>query len=719
MELRDVINKIDSNQLFVPAFQREYVWKRENAKDLIRSLLKKYPTGTMLTWETNNPPELKGTFEYNETQGSVKLILDGQQRITTLYMLIKGEIPPYYTEKEITNNIFDMYINIETLELEYYIKNRMENNPSWINLTSVFRSEVNPRDVTDDIARRDEIERLPREKEDTVYNNIRAIEQIKERDFLEQEVPSAASLKEAIDIFYIVNASGVNLTDAELALAQISGYWPQAREIFKKKLHELEERGWVFKLDFIVYLLLGIQHKIGSKMEKLHTQADNEDLKEIWRNLDEKVLDYACSLLQSHAYVDHSSEINSVYAMVPLIAYIYNKPNWKLDEQEIELTVKWFYYSQLRQRYISQLAQKLDKDLRIINESQSPFDELLANIEEERSLEIKPSELEGRGISHPFFSLIRWYFKSQGAICLGTGLQLQKNMGKAYALERDHIFAYSILRDSEHYDMSNRWDYAAAQEITNRMILTQVENRTKSAKSADTYLSQVKERFPNALRLQCIPENPELWKTENFKDFLATRREILADKLNEFLNNLSISSRDFSPTISISDLIEQGESSLLEFKSTMRWNVRESKVDKKMEENILKSIAAFSNTDGGTLLVGVSEDVDGNGQVYGLIDDYNTLNKSNRDGFELHLRNLVNNSYGKGFATTQLDVRFHTLDDLDICEVQIKRGTDPVYTKISITNAPPQKKFFVRSGNSSQFLEIDEATNYSSERFSS
>ena len=112
MELIDIIKKIDSNQLFVPAFQREYVWKRENAKDLIRSLLKKYPTGTMLTWETNNPPELKGDFEYNEKQGSVKLILDGQQRVTTLYMLITGDIPPYYTEKEITNNIFEMYVNI-------------------------------------------------------------------------------------------------------------------------------------------------------------------------------------------------------------------------------------------------------------------------------------------------------------------------------------------------------------------------------------------------------------------------------------------------------------------------------------------------------------------------------------------------------------------------------------------------------------------------------
>ena len=59
MKIRQIIDKIDENQLFVPAFQREYVWKRQNAKDLIASLIKDYPTETMLIWETNNPPELK------------------------------------------------------------------------------------------------------------------------------------------------------------------------------------------------------------------------------------------------------------------------------------------------------------------------------------------------------------------------------------------------------------------------------------------------------------------------------------------------------------------------------------------------------------------------------------------------------------------------------------------------------------------------------------
>jgi len=119
VKIRQIIDKIDENQLFVPAFQREYVWKRNDAKNLISSLIKDYPTGTMLTWETNNPPELKGNYKYEENKGAVKIILDGQQRITTLYMLMKGLIPPYYTEKEIENDVRKLYVNVESLELEY------------------------------------------------------------------------------------------------------------------------------------------------------------------------------------------------------------------------------------------------------------------------------------------------------------------------------------------------------------------------------------------------------------------------------------------------------------------------------------------------------------------------------------------------------------------------------------------------------------------------
>jgi uncharacterized protein with ParB-like and HNH nuclease domain len=253
MKISQILEKIDENQLFIPAFQREYVWKRSDAKDLIVSLVKKYPTGTMLTWETNTPPELKGNWKYEDRQGAVKIILDGQQRITTLYMLIKGEIPPYYTEKDIVKDPRGLYVNVKTLEMEYYIKNKMKNNPYWVNVTDIFQKKIRDRDIIRQLEEGDA--KIDRAEEDILSDNLRSIEMIPDAEFVEQVIPVKASLKEAIDIFYIVNASGINLTDAELALAQISGYWPQAREEFKSKLKDLEEQGFVFNLDFIIYCL--------------------------------------------------------------------------------------------------------------------------------------------------------------------------------------------------------------------------------------------------------------------------------------------------------------------------------------------------------------------------------------------------------------------------------------------------------------------------------
>ena len=72
-------------------------------------------------------------------------------------------------------------------------------------------------------------------------------------------------------------------------------------------------------------------------------------------------------------------------------------------------------------------------------------------------------------------------------------------MGKKYDLEWDHIFPYSVLKKNG-YDMNNRIRYQFAQEITNRAVLTAVANRAKSAENADSYLSQVRDQFPNSLK---------------------------------------------------------------------------------------------------------------------------------------------------------------------------------------------------------------------------
>jgi len=328
MRISQIIDKINEYQLHVPIFQREYVWKRTDAKKLIESLIHEYPTGTMLTWETNTPPKIKGNHEYRSEQWAIKLILDGQQRITTLYMIITGKIPPYYTIDEIENDTRNLYVNLENLELEYYSKNRMESNPLWVNLTDILQKRIKARDVIKQLQERQEVEMI---LEDTIHDNHLKIERITDREFLEQTIPIKATIKEAIDIFYIVNASGVRLTDAELALAQISWYRPEARDLFKIKLDELEEQWFVFKLDFIVYVMLWVLHFSWAEMEKLHKPENLESMKQARDLLSKKVLDYVCNILKSHAYIDHTKEVNSIYALVPIIVYVYHKQWQKIS----------------------------------------------------------------------------------------------------------------------------------------------------------------------------------------------------------------------------------------------------------------------------------------------------------------------------------------------------------------------------------------------------
>jgi hypothetical protein len=710
VKISTILDKIDEKQLFVPAFQREYVWKREDAKQLIDSLIKEYPTGTLLTWETASPPELKGPHRYDSKQGAVRILLDGQQRATTLYMLIRGEIPPYYTLAEIMNDTRGLYVHLETRELSYYVKTRMENNPLWQNITDLFKRKFRARDIVR--ALEENGEAVVREREDRIDDSLHAIERILDRDFPEQTIPIKASIREAIDIFYKVNASGVALTDAELALAQISGYWPQARDIFKAKLAKLANDGFVLRLDFLVYALLGCMYHQGSEMRKLHGEENNERLREVWRVLDERLLDYVANLLRTHAFVDHTHEVSSIYALVPIIVFCFDKGREHPAESEIRKMVKWFYYSQIRTRYVSQLSQKLDRDLRVVQESPSPWDELLRVIEEEEGrLEILPGELEGRATQHPLFSLLRWYLKSHGAVCFTTGISIRKPMGKKYQLEYDHIFPYARLKKAG-YGKGNRVKYALAQEFTNRAILTQLANRTKSDSEAAGYLRSVQARFPKALELQCIPQDESLWEIDRYEDFLEERRKLLAEHLTRFVTSITDTEKPATP-VSIEDLVREGESEELEFKETLRWDVENRSVNKSLESAIVKAIAAFANGQGGgTLLIGVDDD----GEICGLEHDYTSLS-GDRDEFELHLRNILNRELGTAFVTSKVRVGFPAPQDREICQIDVAPASKPVFIEVADKDGRKSERFYVRSGNASQELSGTELSVYLKERF--
>lgn len=157
----------------------------------------------------------------------------------------------------------------------------------------------------------------------------------------------------------------------------------------------------------------------------------------------------------------------------------------------------------------------------------------------------------------------------------------------------------------------------------------------------------------------------------------------------------------------VDQLVSQGESEFLEFKAAARWNKDTGSVDKRIELNIAKSIAAFLNHQGGHLLIGVNDE----GQIVGLESDYKSLRKVGRDGFELFLMTLVKNKLG-GAACTNVHVVFHSISDLDVCRVIVEPARNPIYLREKGVS-----EYFVRSGNSNRKLDIEQALQHVLDRY--
>lgn len=157
------------------------------------------------------------------------------------------------------------------------------------------------------------------------------------------------------------------------------------------------------------------------------------------------------------------------------------------------------------------------------------------------------------------------------------------------------------------------------------------------------------------------------------------------------------------PIGSISEIIKEGEGLSIEFKETLRYDVRKGEVSKEIEHAVMKTIVGFLNTDGGTLLIGVNDE----GNIIGLERDYKALPKKNRDGFENHLNMLIKTMIGLPFAK-YIGVKFETLEGKDVCMISVRESHKPAYVR----NGDKKEEFFVRVGNSTQPFMMSEAEEY-------
>jgi hypothetical protein len=696
MKIRQLIDSIRINDLVLPEFQREYVWSREQAKQLMVSLVRNYPVGSLLFWTTDKPPELKNIDEVPEKLGAIQIILDGQQRLTTLYMLITGEIPPFYTDKDITTDPRDLYFHLYDGDFQYYQASRMRGNPLWCRVVDCFDMESKVKVF--DLARQqaengDDISDLAERYSD----HLTRLRQVAAIDLPVQTVPVHATVDESIDIFDRVNSRGTKLTDADLALTHVTGKWPQARREMKAKIGDLSTRNFYFGLTFMTRALTGVVTK-RALFEHIH-KPPKDELLEGWEKLT-KILDYLVTVLPSRAQIHSTEDVNTTNAFIPLVVYLAQHDAHFPDEVSIKQATHWLYAALLWSRYTAQTDQRLEHDVSLVQRP-SPWTALREQIVDQRGrIEVKASDLEGRGAQHPLHRMTYVMAKTHNAIDWFNGAPLGTTHGKAYRLHSHHIFPTSVLYQSG-FDSDNHLHRKLVNEIANRAFLTADTNLSLSATLPEDYLPQVEDKYPGALAKQFIPMNPELWRVDRYLNFLQARREMIACKINEYMDAL-IAEPEVMHERSVPELITLGESATLEFKSTLQWDVIQNRVNKDLRFSILKTIAAFLNSAGGTLIIGVED----NGTVFGLGRDLKTVKGHSLDGYEQLLSSLIGDRIGTEYAPF-VKIRFEQLNGESVCAVDVEQAQEPAFI-----DGPRGTEFYIRHSNTTRALDPEETHRY-------
>jgi len=689
-----LLTEIEQGALILPEFQRGYVWKSPQVSAYIRSLYRKYPTGHFLIWNTYKPPRFRG--EKIQTGGvSFRLLLDGQQRLTSLYTIFKGVPPPFYEEEKL---FFDLYFNILEEEFQFWQPVKMRNNPAWISVTEFLQKGLN--------TFLDELEMLPDDRRELYKRNLakfNGLDNIRNYSYELEDIPASGQeipVQEVVEIFNLVNSKGTPLSKGDLALAHICSYWPEARDIFKKSCKEWRSAGFDFKLDFLVRCVAGVS--VGNiLLEGTFYKAPIEIIQEAWQNT-KKVLEYSLNVLRNDAYIDSSRNLTTPYVILPLVVYLAKRGGVFQSATEKKRFLHWMYAAQMWGRYSGSMESNLQADLNVLDSDDSA-DALIQNIlAVSNRIAIEPKDLVQKGVGSTFYKMAYIVARSQGAVDWFTGLKLYgKNIGKPYRIEDHHIFPQSSLYKSGKYDSGNREHVRIVNELANRAFLTSKANLHASNALPEKYLTGVVGNFPDALRAQFVPDDPSLWQFDRYEDFLAERRKQIATAINDFMDSLLEEGRT-EVVEDIHTLIARGESKTVEFKSSARWDYRQQERNKILAAVIVKTFAGFLNASGGKLLVGVDDD----GNPLGLERDYQTLKKKDRDGYEMFIMELVSTQLGKELCP-YVHVTFHDINGQDVCLISVEASPKPVYIEEG-----NDARFYLRTGNATQPLNTKEAIEY-------
>lgn len=560
--VEELVSMIERGELRLPEMQRQYVWRSTRVRDLLDSLYRGYPSGAILLWETDEAVPLQDFAVSQSTNPyqSTRLLLDGQQRLTSLSAVIRGEPVSVRGRRRPIDLLFNLehpdqlavvteveengddeddadddseLIGDETDSTEDELLKRfnkmtfvvatrkLEQLPHWVKVSEVFKTDNDA-----PFLKRAGISGFDDPRYEKYSQRLARLRGIRKYVYRMDVLERTLSYDEVTEIFVRVNSLGAKLRSSDLALAQITAKWRHSLQTFQDFQKACAKTG--FDLDLGLHLKNLMAFATGQSRFQIVGSLNVEKLQKAWKEACEG-MEFALNFLRSNLGIDSPALLSSPFLLV-VLAYFGHSRNYALSNDEARQLRYWALMANAKGRFSRGSSETiLDQDLASIRQG-GAVSELIDRLRLQFGrLDITAEELEGRNQRSALFKTMFLAFRAAGAKDWSSHLTIAlDHSGAQHRLQFHHIFPKAVLKTS--------FTAREADDIANLAFIGGKTNRAISDKAPAVYLPPLVDQLGElAFSAQCIPVEASLLDVESYKAFLLERRKRIATALNTFV----------------------------------------------------------------------------------------------------------------------------------------------------------------------------------------
>lgn len=742
--LSKLMDDVEMGEIGLPDIQRPFVWKNSKVRDLFDSMYQGYPVGYLLFWETDAEKGVKQIGTYSHQKVPHLLIVDGQQRLTSLFAVIKGisVIRENYDSEKIE-------IAFKPLEGKFDVADAsIRRNPEWIpNISKCFAKDASQFAIVGDYInklkkiRKDDGKEFSFEEQKKCEIAFQKLFGIGSFPFTVLQLSAGIDEEQVAEVFVRINSKGKSLNQADFILTLMSVFWEDGRKELEAfcKASRKPEKGKPGPYNYFIEpdpdQLLRVSVGIGFRRARLQyayallrgkdlesgklSKEQREKQFAVLQAAQKKTLDLQnwhdfLSIIQKGGFRS-SSMINSKGTLIyTYILYIIGKEDYKVPHKELQNAIsRWFFMSIITSRYISSSPESaMERDLadfRGFTKSEEFLKWINDIIKSELTADFwettLPARMETSSSNSPLNNCYIAALHLLDARALFSEVRIWDALdpttrSKKSKVERHHLFPKNYLNS---FGLKGT---RITNQIANFAYVEWKDNIKISDSPPSEYMEEFKKLIPQDKleKMNYWHALPIDWESMTYNEFLEERRKLMAGVTRAGFKQLEKGEVvDKKPT-TIEQMVFQGEGIYTEFKSTLRVNLHTDQRDKAMEHAVIKTINGFLNSkEGGALVIGVAD----NGDALGLSSD----GFENEDKMDLHLGNLIKSQLG---TTTLLNIKpsFHDYKGERIFLVECKPSKVPVYLKKG-----NDEEFYIRAGGSSARLTPSQMMEYIKQRF--